>query len=87
MAYSQLIFYMKRSCKLDYMFKMEILLTNAYTYLDKKSKLFETNSIAIGTQELYKRKIYVKKRHFFTKWYFVNKSKFINKMNGGYKMI
>ena len=84
MAYSQLIFYMKRSCKLDYMVKMETLLTNVYTYLDKKSKLFETNSIAIGTQELRQRKIYVKKRHFFIKWYF---EKFINKMNGGYKMI
>ena len=35
---------------------METLLTNAYTRLDKKSKLFETNSGAIGTKELLQRK-------------------------------
>ena len=29
---------------------METLLTNAYTHLDQKSKLFETNLIAIGTK-------------------------------------
>ena len=46
--------------------------------------VIETNSIAIGTKELLQRKIYVKKRHFFTIWYF---EKFINRMNGGYKMI
>ena len=55
---------------------METLLTNAYTRLDKKSKLFKTNSIAIGTKELLQRKIYIKK-------YFP----FINRMNGGYEMI
>ena len=33
---------------------METLLTNAYTRLDQKSKLFETNEIAIGTKELKK---------------------------------
>ena len=32
---------------------METVLTNAYTHLDQKSKLFKTNSIAIGTKELY----------------------------------
>ena len=31
---------------------METLLTNAYPYLVQKSKLFKTNSIAIGTKEL-----------------------------------
>ena len=31
---------------------METLLTNAYTCMDQKSKLFETNSIDIGTKEL-----------------------------------
>ena len=40
---------------------METLLTNAYTCLDEKSKLFETSSIAIGTKELLQKKIYVKK--------------------------
>ena len=44
---------------------MENLLTNAYTRLDKKSKLFEKNSIAIGTKELLQRKIYVKKHFSF----------------------
>ena len=43
---------------------METLATNAYTRLDQKSKLFETNAIAIGKKELFQRKIYVKKRHF-----------------------
>ena len=60
---------------------MEILLTNAYTCLDQKSKLFKTNSTAIVTKELYMSK---KKFHFFTKWHF---EKFINRMNGGYEMI
>ena len=62
---------------------METLLTNAYTCLDQKSKLFKTNSIALGTKELLKRKIYVKKGYFFTKWHF---EKFIIRMNGGYKI-
>ena len=31
---------------------METVLTNAYTRLDQKSKLFKTNSIAFGTKEL-----------------------------------
>ena len=44
---------------------METLLTNAYTRFDQKSKLFETNSIAIGTKELLQRKIYVKKHFSF----------------------
>ena len=35
---------------------METLLTNAYTCLNKKSKLLETNSIAIGTKELLQKK-------------------------------
>ena len=64
---------------------MEALLTNTYTPLDQKSKLLETNSIAIGAKELLQEKMYVKNIfHFFTKWYF---EKFINRMNGGYKMI
>ena len=63
---------------------METLLVSVFTHLNKKYKLLETNSIAIGTKELLQRKIYVKKRHFFTIWYF---EKFINRMNGGYKMI
>ena len=42
---------------------METLVINAYTRLDQKSKLFETNAIAIGKKELFQRKIYVKKRH------------------------
>ena len=40
---------------------METLLTNAYTCLDQKSKLFKTNSIASGTKELFQRKICIKK--------------------------
>ena len=52
------------------MFKIETILTNAYTHLDQRCKLFETNSIAIGTKKLLQRKICGKKRHFFTKWYF-----------------
>ena len=44
---------------------METLLTNAYTRLDQKSKLFETNSIAIGTKELLQRKSSIKKRFSF----------------------
>ena len=40
-------------------FKMEAFLANAYMRLDQKSKLFETNSIAIGTKELHQRKIYI----------------------------
>ena len=36
---------------------MGTLLTNAYRCLDQKSKLLETNSIAIGTKELLQRKI------------------------------
>ena len=47
-------------------------------------QLFETNSIAIGTKEILQRNLYVKNRHFFTKWHF---EKSINRMNGGYKMI
>ena len=49
-------------------FKMETLLTN--TLLDRKSKLFGTHSIVIGTKELLQRKIYVKKHHFFYKLVF-----------------
>ena len=49
---------------------METVLTNAYTRLDQKSKLFEANSIAIGTKELLLRKIYVKKHHFLYKMTF-----------------
>ena len=44
---------------------METLLTNAYTRLDQKSKLFETNSIAIAIKELLQRKIYIKKHFSF----------------------
>ena len=47
-------------------------------------KLFETNSIAIGTKEILQRNLYVKNRHFFTKWHF---EKFIKRINGGYEMI
>ena len=63
---------------------METLLVSVFTHLNKKNKLLETNSIAIGTKELLQRKIYVKKRQFFTKWHF---EKFINRMNGGYEMM
>ena len=35
---------------------METLLTNAYTRLDEKCKLFETSSVAIGTKELLQEK-------------------------------
>ena len=31
---------------------METVLTNAYTHMDQKSRVFKTNSIAIGTKEL-----------------------------------
>ena len=41
----------KKACNTA--FKMETLLTDTYTCLDKKSKLFGTNSIAIGTKELF----------------------------------
>ena len=44
---------------------METLLTNAYTRLDQKSKLFETNSVAIGTKELLQRNIDIKNASFF----------------------
>ena len=44
---------------------METVLTNAYTHLHKKSKLFKTNSIATGTKELLQRKVYVKETSFF----------------------
>ena len=44
---------------------METVLTNTYTRLDKKSKLFETNSIAIGTEQLLQRNIYIKETYFF----------------------
>ena len=46
-------------------------------------KLFETNSIAIGTKEILQRNLYVKNRHFFAKRDF---EKSINRING-YKMI
>ena len=62
---------------------METILTNTRTLLDQKSKLFETDLIAIGTEEL-QRKIYIKKCHFFTKWHF---EKFINRMSRCYKMM
>ena len=35
---------------------METLLTNAYTRLDEKSKLFEISSVAIGTKKLLQKK-------------------------------
>ena len=63
---------------------MGTVLTNTYTHLDQKSKPFETNSIAIGTKEILQRKIYIKIRHFFTKWHF---EKFISIMKGGYEMV
>ena len=44
---------------------METILTNAYTCLDQKSKLFKTNSLAIATKELLQRKIYVKNIIFY----------------------
>ena len=37
---------------------METLLTNAYTCLDQKSKLFETDSIAIGTKALLQKNLH-----------------------------
>ena len=43
---------------------METLLTNPDTLLDKKSKLFETNSVAIGTKELLQKKSTSQKRLF-----------------------
>ena len=49
---------------------MGTLLTKVYTRLDQKSKLLKTNSIATGTKELFQRKIYVKKRHFYKKMAF-----------------
>ena len=61
---------------------METLLTNAYTGLDKKSKLFEINSVAMGTKALLQKNL-CQKTPFFTKWCF---AKFINRMNGGYKI-
>ena len=63
---------------------METVLTNAYTYMGQKSKLFKTNSIAIGTRELLQRKIYFRKCYFFYKMAF---EKFINRMSRGYEMI
>ena len=59
-------------------FKMETILTNAYTCLGQKSKLFKTNPIAIGTRELLQRKIYFGKCYFFS---------LINRMSRGYEMI
>ena len=46
-------------------FKVETVLTNAYTRLNQKSKLFKTNSIATGMKELLQRKIYVEKHLLF----------------------
>ena len=47
---------------------MGTLLTNAYTRLDQKSKLFERNSIATGTKELLqKERSTSRKHHFLTK--------------------
>ena len=69
---------------LSHNFKMETVLTNAYTCLGQKSKPFKTNSIAIGTKELLQRKIYVKKRHFFTKG---DSENFINRVIGSYEII
>ena len=46
-------------------FKMGTPLTNAYTSLDQKSKLFKTNSIAIGTKELYTPKKNLCQKTFF----------------------
>ena len=46
-------------------FKMEALLINAYTRLDKKSKLFETNSVAIETKELLQKKCTSKNVFFY----------------------
>ena len=44
---------------------MGTLLTNAYTRLDKKANIFETNSVAIGTKELLQKKS-TSKNAFFT---------------------
>ena len=46
-------------------FKMGTPLTNAYTSLDQKSKLLKTNSIAIGTKELYTPKKNLCQKTFF----------------------
>ena len=61
---------------------METLLTNAYTCLDEKSKVFETSSVAIGTKELLQKNL-CQKISFITKWHF---QKFINRINGVYKI-
>ena len=45
---------------------MGTLLTNAYTGLDKNSKLFEINSVAMGTKELLQKNL-SQKTPFFTK--------------------
>ena len=45
---------------------METLLTNAYTGLDKKSKLFEINSVALGTKALLQKDL-CQKTPFFIK--------------------
>ena len=60
--------FLKSSLKqksLNTTFKMETFLTNAYTRLEQKSKLFQRNSIAVGAKELLQRKIYVKKHFSF----------------------
>ena len=44
---------------------METVLTNAFTCLDQKSKLLETNSVAIATKELLQNKIYAKNFIFY----------------------
>ena len=49
---------------------METVLANAYTHLDQKSKLFKTNSIAIGTKELLQRRNLRQKTSFFYKMTF-----------------
>ena len=44
---------------------MKTVLTNAYICLDQKSKLLETNSVAIATKELLQNKIYAKNIIFY----------------------
>ena len=51
---------------------METLLTNFYTRLDENSRLFETNSLAIGTKELRQKKS-SSKNAFLYKMTFINR--------------
>ena len=62
---------------------METILTNTYTRLDQKSKLFETISIVLGQKNYSKEKYTSQKHHFFFRR--LHFETFINGMNEGYK--